>query len=81
MKKNIWIIKGIGDSNPEKISISESDTVGSLKDKYAKELDVPARDIEVATDTKRLNNDNARIYDLVDDEETINIVPRAYAGY
>ena len=81
MKKNVWIIKGFGDSNPEKISVSETVTVRDLKERYADELGVSSDEIEIATDTKRLNNNNSRVYDLVEDGETINILPRAYAGY
>ena len=80
MSKTIWIVKGIGEDNPEKIKIDNKETVGSLRASFAKQLKLSVREIELTTDTKRLLNDSDLVVDVVEDGETINVLPRAKAG-
>lgn len=79
-KKNVWVIKGIGDDNPEKLELKGKETVGELRKQYAAEMGVSASNIELTTDTARLENDNVILAKVVDDGETINVLPRAKAG-
>mgnify|MGYP001575380014 CR=1 FL=1 len=77
--RTLWVIKGIGDDNPEKIKVTDNETVGNLKEKYAKELGVTYSNIEVSTDQKRLS-DQSTLFEEVGEGEQIHILPRAKAG-
>ena len=78
-EKTVWVVKGIGNDNPEKLKL-KGETVGELRQMYAKELGVSTSNVELATDTSRLVNDNEVLAKIVEDGETINVVPRAKAG-
>jgi len=80
MPKKVWIVEGIGDDNPRKYQLGPNETVGELKRFYARKLRVSQSEVEVSTDTKRLTNESAKVTDVVDNDETLHIIPRAKAG-
>ncbi len=80
MTKEIWVVKGVGDAIPERETISNTLTVGQFRAKYAGIMGVSTRNIDISTATKTLNNDSELMHKKVDDEETINVIPRAKAG-
>ena len=79
--KEIWIVEGFGDGNPEKHTIEDDETVGDLKRQYARKFGVRREEIDVSTETKRLTNESSRLANVVDDGETINVIPRGKAGW
>jgi hypothetical protein len=80
MAKEVWIVEGIGDDNPSKYQIKSNETIGDLKNQFATKLGVSAREIEISTDTKRLTNENANVSSMVNDGDTLHVIPRAKAG-
>jgi len=78
--KVVWVVKGIGSDNPEKLRIYDNETVWDIKKKYASELKVRENEIQVTTDEKHLNNDNVLVFKELEEGDTINILPRASAG-
>lgn len=80
MKKTIWIVEGLGSDNPMKHEVGDTETVGDMINEYSRRFGVRAGEIEVSTDTTRLTNEKALLKDVVDDGDTVNIIPRAKAG-
>jgi hypothetical protein len=76
----VWIVEGIGDDNPQAYDLKAGETVGQLLDQFSKKLGVSRDEIEVSTETKRLNNDRLVLTDAVKKGEIIHIMPRAKAG-
>ena len=77
----IYVDSGLGDSLPKEVTISGSTTVGQLRKKYADEYSVPTQDIQIVNDLgTSFNNDKKKLSELVDNEDTIHITPRAKAG-
>lgn len=80
MSKRVWIVEGLGTENPVKYEIGPKERVSDLIRTYAKKLGVSQSEIEVTTDTTRLTDTDALLKDLVDSDETLNIIPRAKSG-
>lgn len=80
MAKEIWIIEGIGDNNPEKHTLRPGETIGQLKRRYASKLGVSPSEIEISTDTQRLTSEGAKVDSYVEQGDTIHILPRAKGG-
>lgn len=80
-ERTIWVVKGLGNDSPDKIKVSAKDTVGAMREKYAKELGVSDNEIELSTDTTRLTDDSRVLADIMKDGETLSILPRAKAGF
>ena len=78
--KRIWVIEGMGNDNPIKYELEEGTSVAEFKNQFAKKFNVSASNVEVATDTRRLTNQDADMYDLVTKGETVYIIPRTRAG-
>jgi hypothetical protein len=80
MAKTIWVVEGVGDANPRKELVNQTETVGSFKRKYAGKLGMSPNEIELATDTSRLLNEEELLTKVVADGDTLNVTPRAKAG-
>ena len=80
MARTVWIVEGLGDENPKKHSVKSDETIRDLKRQFATKFGVPTNEIEVSTDTRRLTNEGARVADVVEDGDTLHIIPRAKAG-
>ena len=80
MAKKIWVVKGVGNAMPDEEIISDTLTVGQFRSKYADIMGISSSRIEISTATKTLKNDSELMCKRVDDEETINIIPRSKAG-
>ena len=80
MAKKIWIVEGLGDGNPTRYNVNNTETIRSLKTQFSNKLGVRSEEIEVSTETNKLTNENAKLIDVVDEGDTIHIIPRAKAG-
>ena len=80
VNRTIWIVEGIGDDNPRKYKLKAGETVREIKKQFADKLGVNASDIEVSTNERRLTNESADLNKLIDDGDTIYIIPRAKSG-
>lgn len=80
MTKEIWVVKGVGGAMPEKETISNTLTVGQFRAKYAGIMGISPQNVDISTATKTLKNDSELMHKKVDDEETINVIPRSKAG-
>lgn len=80
MAKKIWIVEGIGQENPRQVNVVSGETVGEFRARQAKELDMSPSEIQLATDKKKLVNDNANLLKEIGSMDTINILPRSKGG-
>lgn len=80
MKKTIWVVKGFGDENPEKVQLKGDETVRDIRHRYAKELGVNYGNVELSTDTTKLTEDEDILAKVMVEGETLNVLPRAKAG-
>lgn len=80
MAKKIWVVEGIGAENPRPVTVSSEETVGDFRMRQAKELDMSPSEIQLATDRKKLVNDNANLLKEIGAMDTVNILPRAKGG-
>ena len=77
---NVWVVKGIGEENATEAKIGPKQTIGQFRQQCAEEFNVPASNVELSTDTKRLTNDSALMCKAVEEGETVNVLPRSKAG-
>jgi len=80
MAIEFYIVEGLGDGNPIKYTVSDSETIRDLKGQFAQKFGIPLREIELSTDTTKLTNEHAKVVDVIEDGDTINVIPRAKAG-
>lgn len=80
MTKKVYIIEGIGDSNPVEYTLRDDETVGEVRTYFANKLGVAKESIEVSTDTKRLTDDYEIAHTAIKKGEVLNIIPRAKGG-
>lgn len=80
MPKKVWIVEGVGDDNPRRYQLKANETIGELKRHFANKLGISNNEVEISTETKRLTNESCKVTDVVDDGETLHVIPRAKAG-
>ena len=81
MKKEIWVTEGLGEANPSPYNLTENETIGEFKRRYAEKFDVPTSDIQAVTDSgKRLTDDGAKLSKFVKNGESVQVLPRAKGG-
>ena len=80
MSRNIWVIEDAEKEVPVKVKIDDDETVGEFRSRMASEKGISMRDVDLGTDTKKLNDDNAVLAKHVKKGDTLYVLPRAKGG-
>jgi hypothetical protein len=80
MTKKVSLVDGFGLSEPREVVLRTNETVGELKTRVAKELNIKTKDISLTLDEELLGDGVVISKKVTKDKHVLFIVPRGGGG-